>query len=132
MNIIKNSRYFTIFKFLIVGFCNAIIGLGTIYSLMFFISLNYLYSNAAGFCVGILSSYLLNKNWTFQLSDDHAKSFIFIKFLFIILPSYLMNILFVYIFNKYLYQNIYFSQLIGVFIYSVLSYIGLKKFTFRK
>ncbi len=132
MNSIKNPSYFTIFKFLIVGFCNSIIGLGTIYSLMFFLSVNYFYSNAAGFCVGIICSYLLNKNWTFQFPHDHQKSFIFHKFLFIIFPSYLMNILFVYIFNKYLDKNIYFSQLIGVFIYSILSYIGLKKYTFRK
>lgn len=64
-------------KFCIVGGINTLIDLA-VFSLLFYaLSVPLLAANTAGFCAGVLNSYLMNKAWTFGDRAPHTpKTFI--------------------------------------------------------
>src|SRR5205807_771980 len=53
-------------KFLLVGIVNALLGLSTIYLLKWFVIAGDTVANAAGYVVGLTSSFILNRRWTFH------------------------------------------------------------------
>lgn len=125
----RTLQIITIFKYLLVGLLNTIVGLAVIYSSMFFWKVDPLLSNVIGYVSGFILGYFLNKKWTFrsQCCDKHS----FILYLGVILISYLLNVTMVF-FAINLNFSPYCAQLIGMICYTSISYVGCKAIIFNK
>jgi putative flippase GtrA len=78
-------------RFVHVGLLNTLIGYSVILLAEFFLQLGSLASNALGYMVGGLASYMLNKNYTFRNTDNHRSTLP--RFIAVVLTSYLVNVL---------------------------------------
>lgn len=56
-------------KFGLVGVSNTLISLGTYY-LLYFLGVNYLIANAAGFVISVLNSYYWNNKYVFKKTQN--------------------------------------------------------------
>lgn len=115
----------TIIRYLISGAINTVLGILIIYGLMFFLKINPYLSNFLGYSIGFFLGYILNKNWVFI--KNNKRKFIFLKYLFIILFSYLINIAIVSAAITIIGANPYISQIFGATTYTLVSYILIKK-----
>lgn len=53
-------------RFGLVGVANTVVGLGTIYACLFVLGWPDVPANVAGYTLGLLQSFVLNRNWTFR------------------------------------------------------------------
>lgn len=53
-------------RFGVVGVANTALGLGTIYACLFWLGWSDVPANITGYTLGLLQSYVLNRNWTFR------------------------------------------------------------------
>lgn len=110
-----------IIKYLIVGLANTLITAIIIFILMA-IGVNLYISNAFGYIIGILSSYILNSFFTFKVKTNHTR---LIKFLLICFICYLTNLLAIktilILFKEAQYIE-YIAQLTGMFFYTISGY----------
>ena len=124
---LKNIGQFT--KFLTVGLLNTSIGLAVIYSSMYFLNIGPLISNAIGYGFGLIVGYHLNRRWTF--SNHLLIKSSFFNYLLVVICSYIANIAMVFSVIRIFNINPYLAQLFGIFVYTILTYIGCQKFVFR-
>ena len=61
-----------ILRFGLVGLLNTAIGLGTIYVLQLGFGVDYRLANTAGYALGIVNSFVLNRIWTFKSRDTRV------------------------------------------------------------
>lgn len=106
------------FKYIAVGVINTTFTTLVIFILMFF-DINIFISNAIGYIVGILVSFILNSIFTFNSKITKKK---LIKFLTVCLISYLLNLLTINIVLSVSKNNIYWSQFYGVLVYTLTGY----------
>lgn len=77
-------------KYCLVGIINTLVGLTTAYTLLNLFSFSYLASTAAAYIVGIITSFILNKIFTFKdKSENHLQ--LFTKFALSMLPIYVIS-----------------------------------------
>ena len=119
-----------LFRYLLVGIANTVVGIGIIYLSMYFLHFNIVESNALGYIIGILFSFLLNKKWTFKSNDKIPSSFI--RFLLIMALAYCANLETVLFSVDKLDLNPYIAQALGVFPYTAIGYFGCRYFGFKK
>lgn len=117
-----------LFKFIIVGTLNTAACLFIIFSLMNFWHLDYRFANATGYVIGYVISFTINRRWTFQHTGCWKKSIV--RWSIIALIAYLCNLAAVYLFFTKICLNIYISQMVGVFFYTMVSFIGGRFFAF--
>ncbi len=120
----------TLIRYLLVGVVNTLVGLGTIYLAMYFLQMGVASSNAFGYAVGIVVSFILNKKWTFN-SDDHAV-YSFLRYLLVLLVAYVANLETVLFANSHFDLNPYLSQALGIFPYTAIGFLGSRYFAFRE
>lgn len=116
-------------RFLSVGVLNTLIGLGSIWLLMW-LGLGSLPANAAGFLLGMVVSFNLNRLWTFEHDGDWRASLG--RWLVIAGVAYAANFIVVLVLTRLAGVNGYLAQLPGIAIYTVLSYLGGKLYVFAK
>lgn len=124
---IKLALQHTAVKFLSVGMINTLLSVVVIFSLKYFVQASDVFANAVGYVLGLACSFILNKNWTFNQSENSWLALP--KFLLVFAVSYLINILTVLMFIK-LGLNDYFAQLTGIPLYSITFYLGSRYFVF--
>jgi glycosyltransferase involved in cell wall biosynthesis/putative flippase GtrA len=117
-------------KFLLVGLANTFVGLTAIYFAMYFLDFNEITSNATGYSIGILLGFALNKRWTF--ANNGAVFRTFLRYLLIIGLGYAANLETVIYFAQKPNFNPYLAQALGIFPYTLLTYIGCKFFVFSE
>lgn len=120
----------TLIRYLLVGVVNTLVGLGIIYLAMYFLHMGIAASNAFGYAVGIVVSFILNKSWTFN-SDDHAV-YSFLRYLLVLAVAYVVNLETVLFANYNFNLNPYLSQALGIFPYTAIGFLGSRYFAFRK
>ena len=86
-------------------------------------------SNALGYAIGSIVSYIAHKVWTFKSEASLKKEFP--KFLTAVTIGYGLNLLVLVICVRVLSVNPYLSQLISGGVYVVTSFFFLKYFTFN-
>lgn len=116
------------FRYGLVGLLNTLIGLGTIYCLMFFFHFAPVPANMLGYTVALINSFLLNRSWTFHSPDRGATTFL--KFILVFLFSYLIQLSFLY-FLLNLHLNNYLAQALATALYAIVGFIGNKHVTFK-
>ena len=113
-------------RFSIVGIFNTIVGYSLIFFLMFLGRGTYL-SNALGYGVGYIISFLLNKKFVFCSKGCYARESI--KFLIFMGLAYLSNLTTLY-FLLCFDLNPYLCQLISGVTYSTVMYLTSRKWVF--
>lgn len=116
-------------RYLVVGVVNTVVGFGTIFLLMY-LGLNPVYSNIVGYATGISLSFFLNRRFTFRVKTEKTL-FQFIKFLAVLLISYLANITILIVAIYKLKMNPYFSQVVSGIVYTASGFLLTKKFVFK-
>lgn len=115
-------------RYLLVGVVNTLVGLGTIYFAMYFLGMRIAFANAAGYLVGILVSFILNRNWTFGSQGPVAPSFL--RFLLVLVVGYVANLVTVLFVHTRLELNAYVAQAIGIVPYTAIGFLGSRYFVF--
>lgn len=123
-----NLLHYSFIKYLTVGIFNTLSGLFIIFLLKFY-NVGDILANIIGYMVGIFISFTLNSLFTFRTTCVNLIDFI--KFIFIIILSYIINIIIVMSLINF-GVNSYVSQACGVPPYTIFSYIGCKFFIFNK
>ncbi|NQX60251.1 GtrA family protein [Paenibacillus qinlingensis] len=116
-------------KFLIVGVLNTIVGYIVYFLCLRSFDLNYMFSLLIAHTLGVVHSYLWNSKWTFKSGSHTYKNLV--KFMGVYVCSFLINLLLLYIMVNYLRINPLFSQVVALFITTVVSFIGHKFWSFK-
>lgn len=134
----KNNKQVIIF--LLIGGINAIFCMALMFFLYNIINLGYWLSSLLAFIIGIIISYIFNRKYTFKNKEGYIETFI--KFLILTLVCYfiafgiakklVMFIISVYQLNLSITIAEQISMLFGQVIYTVINYIGQKKWVFKE
>lgn len=115
-------------RFLMVGVANTMLGLGVIWFSMYVLGLGIVSANAIGYGCGIVLSFFLNRNWTFNHSGSQMPALL--RFLAVTAVAYGTNLV-VVVNVRHLGINGYMSQLSGAPFYTAVGYLGSRLFAFR-
>lgn len=116
-------------RFLSVGVANTVVGLLVIYLAKWFLHLGDVAANAFGYSVGLLLSFTLNSRWTFSYKGPNLPALV--KFVFVTLAAYGMNLATVLSAITYFGLNGYVAQAMGIVPYTLTSYLASKYLVFR-
>jgi len=117
------------FRFLTVGVFNTVLGYSIIFACMYLLKMSAELSNVAGYIVGLIGSYLLNRNYTFNSSQK--KSSEMIRFLIVFIISYASNFMMLLILIYAIGVHEGLSQVIAGFVYIITSFILNKYYVFK-
>ncbi|MEM7031172.1 MAG: GtrA family protein [Chloroflexota bacterium] len=94
-------------KYGVIGTLGAIIDLGTLNLLIFVVGLSTdagkLAANIISTSAAITSNYIWNRLWTFPEAQGQAKTFQFMRFVFVALAGLVFNTTIFYLTNRYIY-----------------------------
>ena len=86
-------------------------------------------ANALGYTAGLISSFVLNRNWTFESKANGKNSFV--RFFLVFLLCYSIQLVVVWWLNKEVPGiSAYVCQLVGMAVYAVLNFTLNKYYTF--
>jgi len=116
-------------RFLSVGVINSAIGYGIIFFSMYVIGLSPTASNAIGYAVGLIVSYVLHRDFTFKVANDERGRAL--RFLLVFALSYLANLLTLVFLVDQLMINKVFSQIGAGIVYVAVSFTLGKYYVFK-
>lgn len=116
-------------RYLLVGVANTMTGLGIMYGLMYFLGADIVSANVAGYTIGIVQSFYLNKVWTFKSRTRIVSSFV--RFLLVLALAYLANLATVIGVHVHLGASPYVAQALGIIPYTGIGFLGSRLFAFR-
>ena len=142
--IINKKKFFdkSIYRFLIIGAVNTVIGMALMFTFYNVFNFGYWGSTAIAYVVGSVFSFIMNKNYTFSYKKNDKMSIL--KFVAVQVVAYsiaylIARPLVVFIFNyfdDYLSLEMHYveqlAMLVGMGIFVVLGYLGQRFFAFRK
>lgn len=115
-------------RFLLVGLVNTAAGLSTIYLAMYAISMDYVSANVAGYSVGIIISFLLNRSWTFRHQGSWQLSLV--RWMVVVSVAYSLNLVVIVRLHRALEFSTYIVQLAGIAVYTMTTFLGGRYFAF--
>ena len=116
-------------RFILVGGLNTLVGLSVIYILVYLGLNNYL-SNAIGYSIGLVVSFMLNKHYVFLNKKDNAVLFTqIVQFMMIFFIAYGFNLSVLYV--SLHFTTSYYSQLFAMIGYTVVNFFLNKFITFN-
>jgi putative flippase GtrA len=141
-------------KYGIVGVLNTLLTAVSIWLMMHFVfdvkgeqeasSTAVSISNIVGYVIGLINSFVWNRNWTFKSGKSWKKEFL--KFVLAFLICYIPQLLLVMFLNnqahipairldllrhEYILTSAYICQLIGIVFYTALNFLCNKYYTFK-
>ncbi|MBI9099492.1 MAG: GtrA family protein [Spirochaetaceae bacterium] len=117
-------------KFIIVGFLNTGITMGTIFVLTRLFKVHYIPANATGYTAGLINSFIWNRNWTFKSRGNALRQTLFFLLAFGI--CYTLQLTLVLLLVEYYSMNPDIAQIMGMIVYTGLNFLINKLITFRK
>lgn len=117
------------FRFLTVGVFNTVLGYCVIFACMYLAKMSPEVSNIAGYAVGLIASYVLNRKYTFNSKQNRRGEIT--RFLAVFTLSYTLNfvVLIVLIHKFGIHEGV--SQIFSGFIYVISSYFMNKFYVFN-
>ena len=115
-------------RFVVVGVFNTAIGLACIFAAKALLAWGDLAANAGGYAVGLASSFVLNRHWTF--GDRGRVSPALLRFLAAFLVAYLANLATVFALRDLAGVDSYLAQAAGVVPYTALFFLASRIFVF--
>ncbi len=130
-DLIKKLLDTSIVKYGLVGVLNTLVTGVVIFTLMNVFSVSLRIANIAGYVVGFINSFVLNRSWTFK---GHQASTItqFLRFTGVFAVCFLLQHGLVIMLAEKLLIDKNISTLIGMIFYTGISYVLNKLFTFKK
>lgn len=116
-------------RFLVVGFANTALGYAVIFACMYLAEMSPERSNAAGYAVGLLASYFLNRHITFRSTQRRSTEFV--RFVLVFLTAYTVNLLVLIVLVRALTIHAGLSQIMAGVIYIGTAYLLNKHYVFR-
>ena len=124
-------------KYVMVGVVNSLFGYMVIWICINLLDISYVISEFIGYVIGLFVSYILNTIFTFS---KKMNVWIFVRFVIVFIISFLFSYLISKVFmlfvekyfptaSKFEIQNV--SALISLPVYTILSYLGNKIYTFK-
>lgn len=117
-----------IFKFGLIGILNTLITIASFAFLVYVLKMNYMIANVIAYILGMINSYIWNKNWVFNVKESHI--FIYVKFIVVNLAMLGFNSLGLYYLVNMLNFNKLISQIIVIGIGMVFNFLLSKTWTF--
>lgn len=115
-------------RFLVVGCVNTIVGY-SVFAFLIFVGLQYLLANLIATTVGVITSYFLNKYFTFK---KHGKSiFEILRFGLVYLLSFALSNFILYILIDLLSISPYKAGATNLIFVTIISWYGHKNFSFK-
>jgi len=117
------------FRFLTVGVVNTLVGYGVIFAGMYLAKMSPESSNVAGYAVGLVASYVLNRKYTFNSRQDRRSEIV--RFLIVFVIAYVSNfaVLLFLIYTIGMHEGA--SQVLAGVVYIVASFIMNKYYVFK-
>ncbi len=116
-------------KFVLVGISNNVVAFSVFY-LLSRVGYSYFIAFTLCYAAGILNSYIWNKFWTFQSKDRIAYEFF--KFTTIYLIAYAVNLAMLAFLIEVFVFNANLSLIISTGLTTLFSFIGHKRWSFRR
>ncbi|WP_242655238.1 GtrA family protein [Clostridium cellulovorans] len=116
-------------KFALVGVSNTAISL-IVYNILVVLGVNYMLANIIGYCVGVINSFIWNKNWVFK-SNENSSAIIF-KFVAVNILTLVVTTMFLYIFVDILGYSKFISQIFSTVVGMGINYLLNKIWTFKE
>ena len=116
-------------RYVSVGLLNTVVGLATIYLAMYAWHADDVVANIAGYSVGVVCSFILNRRWTFSSRDPLVPQLA--RFLLVLGVAYMANLLVVLTLVRQFGLNRYVAQALGILPYVTVGYLGSRFFAFR-
>lgn len=116
-------------RFLLVGLSNTLLGFAVIIIAMRVLKCDYRIANALGYVVGWVTSFWLNRAWTFR--DKSIWQPAFFRWLIVAIVSYGLNLGSIIILHRYTRVGPYAVQVGGAIVYTLASFLGARLFAFR-
>jgi putative flippase GtrA len=118
----------TLIRYLITGVGNTLVGLSIIYFCLYVLGWKSAVANLAGYGVGVVFSFAINKRWTFGDTGSHLIAFL--RFAIVLCVAYLANLATVLELERAFHVNKYLAQAAGVPPYTLLGYLGCRFYAF--
>lgn len=117
------------FRFLTVGVINTVLGYCVIFACMYLAKMSPEVSNVAGYAVGLIASYVLNRKYTFNSKQNRRNEII--RFLAVFVVAYASNyvVLILLIHRLGVHEGV--SQILAGLIYVITSYVMNKHYVFN-
>ena len=116
-------------RFLAVGVVNTAVGLGTIFALKALAGWGDIPANVAGYAVGLITSFVLNRQWTFRHQGAWAGALL--RFVAVFGVAYTANLLVLLHLRDAWGVNAYLAHALATIPYTVLFFAGSRWFAFR-
>lgn len=116
-------------RFISVGMANTVTGLLVIFACKSALGMADVAANLAGYAVGIVMGFLLNRTWTFGYGTDKLIA-TFARYLAVLCVAYGANLMTTLQAINLLHLNSYLAQTVGVVPYTVIGYLGNHYFVF--
>ena len=151
----KKDTIYQLLKYGIVGVMNTVLTAVVIWAVLKFgfgvvaeekaTSMQMAVSNFIGFAVGLINSFIFNRNWTFKSKSNWKADFV--KFALAVVVCYILQLGLILVLNKYVsvpaldfnafgvnyfITSSYICQLIGIVFYTGLNFLCNKYYTFKK
>ncbi len=135
-------------KYCIVGVGNTLLSLAVIWVLTKKVGCTEVFSNFVGYVVGITNSFFWNRRWTFR--SEGPVFYTAVKFFIVCAISYLLQLAVLIFLNKNCPENpplysllepvlnllkidsLFYIQIISMVVYTVVSFLINKYYTFKK
>lgn len=117
-------------RFVIVGVFNTLYGFAIIFACMYWLGLSAYLSNIIGYTCGLITSYALNRAFTFKSRTRGASEAI--RFLIVFGVAYLANLGLLYVCVQWARINEGLSQIVAGVAYVGVSFLLNKYYVFRQ
>lgn len=116
-------------KYILVGAANTLLGYGIIFGCMYLLGLGAEISNLIGYTLGLVVSYLMHRNFTFQSTQKRQPEAL--RFVAVFAVAYLLNLgaLMLLIHRLHVHEGV--SQVIAGVVYIGGSFLMQKFYVFR-
>lgn len=116
-------------RFLFVGLFNTGFGYCIIFLCMYVLAIGPELSNVAGYAIGMVASYSLNRNFTFRSKQRHGPEIR--KFVLVFAVSYVLNLTLLVFLTRCLHVEKGLSQIGAGLVYVAASFLLSKFYAFR-
>lgn len=117
------------FRFVLVGIANTVLGYAIIFGLMYLAEFSPEISNLSGYFFGLLISYVLNRNFTFE--SIQRRDVEFLRFIIVFAVAYLANLMVLIFLVRVVFFSPGWAQVVSGGVYIVISYFLNKYYVFR-
>lgn len=128
MTLLDKLKQFIVY--VIVGSLNTVVALGVIYVFSEILRVHYVLANAAGYAVGLAIGFVMHRKVTFAGADKSAAKRQVAPFLGVFAVSYLIQLGLLVALHRAGMVD-FFSQVVALGVYVIISFIGHKYLTFR-